>query len=148
MFIEMLRRTVASTGGTLFEVPTRTTKLSQFCHGCGKTLKKPLSLRFHQCQCGIGPVQRDLYSAFLAAYLDPTDPIPSCAQYVSPWEGAEARLRLAHERVQQRANEGPSLPRSMGVPRAGARRPESRNEPTPEPAFSLRRGRLEAWTER
>ncbi len=150
MFIEMLRRTVARTGGTLLEVPTRTTKLSQFCHGCGKTLKKPLSLRFHQCQCGIGPVQRDLYSAFLAAYLDPADPIPSCAQYVSPWEGAgaEARLRLAHERVQQRANEGQSLPRSMGVPRAGARRPESRNEPTPEPAFSLRRGRLEAWKER
>ena len=35
MFIELLRRTVASTGGTLVEVPTRTTKLSQFCHGCG-----------------------------------------------------------------------------------------------------------------
>jgi hypothetical protein len=148
MFIKMLRRTVASTGGTLLEVPTRTTKLSQFCHGCGKTLKKPLAQRWHQCACGVGPVQRDLYAAFLAAYLDPAEPIPSCAQYVSPWEGAEARLRLAHERVQQRANEGQSLPRSMGVPRAGARRPESRNEPTQEPAFSLRRERLEAWKER
>jgi Putative transposase DNA-binding domain len=63
MFIEMLRRTVASTGGTLLEVPTRTTKLSQFCHGCGKTLKKPLAQRWHQCACGVGPVQRDLYSA-------------------------------------------------------------------------------------
>src|SRR5712691_11110624 len=73
MFIEMLRRTVASTGGTLFEVPTRTTKLSQFCHGCGTTLKKPLAQRWHQCACGVGPVQRDLYAAFLAAYLDPAD---------------------------------------------------------------------------
>jgi len=143
-----LRRTVASTGGTLLEVSTRTTKLSQFCHGCGKTLKKPLSQRWHQCPCGVGPVQRDLYSAFLAAYLDPADPIPSCAQYVIPWEGAEARLRLAHERVQQRANEGQNLPRSMGHARARARRPESQSEPTPEPAFSLRRGRLEAWKER
>src|SRR6266704_808539 len=148
MFIELLRRTVASTGGTLSEVSTRTTKLSQYCHGCGQCLEKPLSQRWHQCACGIGPVQRDLYSAFLAAYLDPADPIPSCAQYVIPWEGAEARLRLAHERIQQRANEGQSLPRSMGHARARARRPESRSEPPQEPAFSLRRGRLEAWKER
>src|SRR5690348_6007230 len=34
IFIEMLRRTVASTGGTLHEIPTRSTKLSQYCHGC------------------------------------------------------------------------------------------------------------------
>ncbi len=145
MFLAHLRRTVASTGGTLVEVPTRSSRLSQFCHGCGRCVKKPLSQRFHQCNCGIGPVQRDLYSAFLAAYLNPADPIPSCAQYVMAWEGAEARLRLAHERVQQRANEGQSLPRSMGHARARARRPESRSEPTPEPAFLLRRGRLEAW---
>src|SRR5260370_28934028 len=102
----------ASTGGTLREVPTRTTKLSQFCHGCGKTLKKPLAQRWHQCACGVGPVQRDLYSAFLAAYLDPAEPLPSCAQYVIPWGGAEARLRLAHERVHQRAHEAQSCPRS------------------------------------
>lgn len=145
MFIERLRRTVASTGGTLMEVPTRSTKLSQLCHGCGRYVKKPLSQRFHQCPCGIGPVQRDLYSAFLAAFLNPAEPIPSCAQYVIAWEGAEARLRLAHECVQQRANEGQNLPRSMGLARARARRPESRSEPTQEPAFLLRRGRLEAW---
>src|SRR5205823_9436706 len=54
MFIELLRRTVARTGGTLLEVPTRSTKLSQFCHGCGRCVKKPLSQRFHQCPCGIG----------------------------------------------------------------------------------------------
>ncbi|MFL5626883.1 MAG: AAA family ATPase, partial [Ktedonobacteraceae bacterium] len=145
MFIVQLRRTVASTGGTLVEVSPPSTKLSQFCHGCGRCVKKQLSQRFHQCSCGIGPVQRDLYSAFFAAYLNPADPIPSCAQYVIPWEGAEARLRLTHERVQQRANEGQSLPQSMGHARARARRPESRSEPTQEPAFLLRRGRLEAW---
>jgi hypothetical protein len=148
MLIDHLRRTVASTGGTLLEVPTRTTKLSQYCHGCGKTVKKPLWQRWHQCACGIGPVQRDLYSAFLAAYLDLADPIPSCARYVVPWEGAEARLQAAHERAKERAKEGQVVPRSFGISRAGARLPESRSEPTPEPVFLLRRGRLETWKER
>ncbi len=98
MFIDHLRRTVASTGGTLIEVPTRTTKLSQFCHGCGAQVKKPLSQRWHECACGIGPIQRDLYAAFLAAYLETADALPSCALYAVHWEGAEARLRAAQER--------------------------------------------------
>jgi hypothetical protein len=147
MFVEQLKRLVASTGGTLVEVSTRATKLSQFCHGCGRHVKKPLSQRWHHCACGIGPVQRDLYSAFLAAYLDPANPIPSCALYQRYWEGAEARLRVAHERVQQRANEGQSLPRSMAPGRAGARRPRSSSQPTQELAFLFTRGWLKAWTE-
>jgi hypothetical protein len=148
MFVAHLRRTVVSTGGTLMEVSTRSTKLSQFCHGCGRCVKKPLAQRWHQCACGIGPVQRDLYAAFLASTLSADQLIPSCAQTVVPWEGAEARLRAAHERLVQRANEGQSLPRSFGIPRAGARRPQSRSQPTPEPAFLARRGRLEAWRDR
>ncbi|EFH79902.1 transposase IS605 OrfB [Ktedonobacter racemifer DSM 44963] len=134
MFVELLRRTVASTGGTLLEVPTRTTALSQWCHGCGKRVKKPLSQRWHQCECGVGPVQRDLYSAYLAAYLDPADPIPSCARYQGYWEGAEACLMAAHERAIQRAKEGQTLPRSFGIPRARARLPKSSGEP---PRFQL-----------
>jgi hypothetical protein len=148
MFVALLKRTVASTGGILLEVPTRLTKLSQFCHGCGRCLKKPLSQRWHHCACGIGPVQRDLYSAFLAAYLDPADPIPSCARYAAYWEGAEARLVAAHERIMQRANEGQVLPRSMGISRAGVRLPESLGEATPELLFHLRRGTVEAWKHR
>jgi hypothetical protein len=138
MFVDHLRRTVASTGGTLIEVPTGRAKLSQFCHGCGKCVKKPLSQRWHHCACGVGPVQRDLYSAFLASTLDQDHLIPSCAQAVVPWEGAEARLQVAYERVLQRANEGQSLPRSFGVPGAGARRPQSLCETTQEPAFLTR----------
>ncbi|GHO61721.1 hypothetical protein KSC_006130 [Ktedonobacter sp. SOSP1-52] len=140
MFVELLKRTVASTGGTLVEVPTRTTALSQWCHGCGKRVKKQLSERWHQCSCGVGPVQRDLYSAF----LDPADPIPSCQGY---WEGAEARLRAAHERLIQRAREGQSMPRSFGLTRAGARLPKSSGEPPQEPALLLRDEELEAWAE-
>jgi hypothetical protein len=118
MFIEHLRRTVASTGGTLLEVPTGRAKLSQFCHGCGKCVKKPLSQRWHHCTCGVGPVQRDLYSAFLASTLDQDHLIPSCAQAVIHWEASEARLRAAHERVAQRANEGQSLHRPLWRPQS------------------------------
>jgi hypothetical protein len=148
MFVEMLRRTVARTGGTLLEVPSRQAKLSQFCHGCGRHVKKPLSQRWHHCPCGVGPVQRDLYSAFLASTLSADHLIPSCAQAVVPWESAEARLQAAHARVLQRANEGQCLPRSMGVPRAGARRPQSLGKATQEPLFLSRRGRVEAWKHR
>jgi Putative transposase DNA-binding domain len=147
MFIAMLRRTVASTGGTLIEVQTQRTKLSQFCHGCGQTCKKPLSQRWHVCGCGVGPIQRDLYSAFLAAHLESANDLPSCARYMLPWEGAEARLRAAQERLLQRAKEGQVLPRSMGMPRVRARQPQSLSQPTPEPIFLLRRGRVEAWNE-
>src|SRR5260370_2615665 len=106
MFIDHLKRTVASTGGTLHEVPTRTTKLSQYCHGCGTFVPKPLSQRLHQCPCGIGPVQRDLYAAFLAAYLDPAGAfIPSCAQYVVPSSVAVALLPAAHQPHKQPATQ-------------------------------------------
>jgi hypothetical protein len=121
--IDHLRRTVAKTGGTLHEVPTRNTKLSQFCHGCRTYVKKPLSMRWHQCTCGVGPVQRDLCSAWLAAFLDPPHSIPSIAH--DEWEGAEARLRAAMEVLHQRAKEGQWLPRSIGITGAGARLPQS-----------------------
>jgi transposase len=123
MFIERLKRTVARTGGILIEVKTRTAKLSQYCHGCRRSVKKPLSQRWHQCECGIGPVQRDLYSAFLASHLNSTTFAPSIAQ--QDWESAETRLRAAIEDVHQRARAGQVLPQSMGVPCAGARLPKS-----------------------
>ena len=89
MFLAHLRRTVAKTGGTLSEVSAFQTKLSQYCHGCKRYVNKPLSQRWHQCACGVGPVQRDLYSAFLLAYLEPEDTIPSIS--LQDWEGAELR---------------------------------------------------------
>ncbi|HEV2583269.1 MAG TPA: transposase, partial [Ktedonobacteraceae bacterium] len=140
MLLDQLRRTVASTGGTLIEFPTRTTKLSQYCHGCGAYAKKPLSQRWHECPCGIGPVQRDLYSAWLAAHLDLPDTIPSIAH--EDWEGADLRLRAAVEVLQQRAKEGQALPRSVGIPRAGARLPKSLAPNQQELLY--RRGRIEA----
>jgi hypothetical protein len=125
MLIDHLRRTVAKTGGTLHEFPTRTTKLSQYCHSCKAYVKKPLAQRWHHCACGVGPIQRDLYSAFLAAYLDPPNYLPSSARYTEYWESAELRLRAALERLIQRAKEGLVLPRSVGITHAGARLPKS-----------------------
>ncbi len=156
MFIEHLRRIVVSTGGTLLEFSTQKTRFSQFCHGCGKYKKKSLSVRVHSCKCGIGPVQRDLYSAFLAAFLEPkmlSSPRgPGCAESAGPrglywkhaWDGVETRLQAAHDVVKQRANEGQSLPRSMGVPRARARQPESLSEALLEPPLVFRHDRVEA----
>jgi len=132
--VEVCQR-IWATGDT-----TVTTKLSQYCHGCGNYVRKPRSVRWHECPCGIGPVQRDLYSAFLLAYLDPTKTIPSVTHHV--WEGAEPRLQAVMEGLQQRANEGHPLPRSMGLSasgkaaRARARRLKSPAYPHQEPVRS------------
>ena len=85
-------------------------------------------------------MQRDMYSAFLAAYLEPPDSIPSIAH--DEWEGAELRLRAAGEALQQRAKEGQVVPQSAGIPRAGARLPESLAPNRLELVY--RRGRREA----
>jgi hypothetical protein len=138
LFVAHLTRIVAKTGGTLSEISAFKTKLSQYCHQCGQYVKKPRSQRCHHCACGCGPVQRDLYSAFLLAHLAPQQTIPSVTQHV--WEGAEPRRLTVMEGLQQRANEGHRLPRSMGVvpggvARAGARRLESPAYPQQEPRF-------------
>ena len=99
-----------------------------------------VSQRWPSCACGIGPVQRDLYSAWLAAHLHPPNTIPSIAQ--DSWEGAELRLQAAVEVLQQRAKEGQVLPRSVGIPRARARLPESL-APNQQ-GLVYRHGRIEA----
>jgi len=114
MFVEHLKRTVAKTGGILSEISTFHTRLSQYCHGCGCYVKKPLSQRWHQCACGIGPIQRDLYAACLLAFLEPTEHIPSIAQ--SDWARVESRVMAAMEDLIQRAKAGQPLPQSFGLP--------------------------------
>jgi hypothetical protein len=135
MLVEHLRRTVAKTGGILWEVSTYHTKLSQYCHGCQTSHKKPLSQRWQKSACGVGPVQRDLYSAFLAAYLEPQTTIPSITR--SDWAGAEVRLMAVMECLAQRANAGQPLPQTFGIPRGGARRPQSLLSAHQEPVLLL-----------
>jgi putative transposase len=51
----------------VIEINTWQTRLSQFDHTTGEYIKKPLSQRMHVIGDGAtAPVQRDLYSAFLA----------------------------------------------------------------------------------
>lgn len=68
MFVSTLDRKAESAGGRVEQFQTRTTRLSQVCL-CGCIEKKPLSLRVHKCDCGVGPVPRDPFSGFLARFV-------------------------------------------------------------------------------
>lgn len=100
MFMVMLRRKAESAGGRVQEFSTRTTRLSQACH-CGTTTKKALSERWHRCACGVGPVQRDLYSAFLARHVNNEQLDTSRA--ATAWASAESLLGCAVSRAHQHA---------------------------------------------
>jgi len=89
MFMEILRRKAENAGGSVIEFSTKTTKLSQYCHKCGKYTKKPLSQRVHTC-CNLN-IQRDVYSAFLAGSVveNQTD----TADVQKRWRSMEAILQ-------------------------------------------------------
>lgn len=114
MFMSILRRKAERTGGEVMDLATWKLWLSQICHGCGQLRKKKLSERWHQCECGVGPVQRDLYSAFLAKHsYDETLSIPHAEQ---AWASAESLLRRVMERLDQTAR-GKLRLASFGLPR-------------------------------
>ncbi|MGI6648919.1 MAG: RNA-guided endonuclease TnpB family protein [Bacillota bacterium] len=66
-FVARLKQKTERTGEVI-EFPAGPTSLSQTCQ-CGKKEKKTLAKRWHQCECGV-KAQRDLYSAYLARYVD------------------------------------------------------------------------------
>lgn len=101
MFIEKLCRKAESAGGTVYEFSSSATHLSQICHGCDTIEKKPLSKRWHNCECGIGPVQRDLYTAYLARHVKGN--CLDTPQAKEAWPGAEPLLRRAVSRLNQTA---------------------------------------------
>ena len=100
MFVEMLRRKAANAGGEVIEFSTRTTRLSQTCHGCGTIQKKNLSERWHICDCGV-IAQRDLYSAFLATCVedDRAQRAPDAPLAQSQWESRLPLLQTAASRT-------------------------------------------------
>jgi len=89
----------ALTEGRTFEVLPTSLRLSQTCHGCGEVVRKPLRIRVHQCSCGVGPVQRDAYSAWLATFaiFDPDGSIwrLDADQAKRAWKGAGSHLAAA-----------------------------------------------------
>ncbi len=63
----LLRRKAERAGGALRDLDTWSLKLSQYDHTTHTCTKKRLAERWHVLADGSGVVQRDLYSAFLAA---------------------------------------------------------------------------------
>lgn len=104
--ISHLRDKAERAGGQLVEFGTFHTRLSQTCH-CGHQKKKPLSQRWHSGDCGVGPVQRDLYSAYLAYHIEDNRLDTNQAQ--KAWSGAEALLERAVSKLNEIANGQPWL---------------------------------------
>src|SRR5258708_17444012 len=103
LFVAHLRRKAANAGAEVYEFNTPTTRLSQTCL-CGATEKKPLSLRWHVCECGVGPTQRDLFSAWLACFV--TDDRLDAGQAQVAWPGEDERLRAASRAIQAAMGQG------------------------------------------
>jgi len=125
MFVVHMRRKAESADASAYEFPTRPTKLSQTCHGCGAVEKKSLSQRWHICECGV-VAQRDLYSAFLAKCVEGDRLNVDRAR--REWsEGVDnllqAALSQAAEKTAQPASgsRNRALPSSFGLPAAGWR---------------------------
>jgi transposase len=119
-FVNLLKRKVANTGAALTEFSTYHTKLSQTCHHCGKVVKKPLSQRWHRCDCGV-EAQRDLYSAFLATCVDNNR--LNADQAEEAWSGVDTLLRTALSDAQAQRASGGRPPASFGLNQRGVRRP-------------------------
>jgi len=124
-YVRLVRRKVR--GKNLFyaqlvceghEFPTRSTKLSRTCH-CGSVYKKPLSQRWHRCShCGAS-AQRDLYSAFLARFVDPETGMLHAGRAHEAWPGAEPLLRAAwRQAAENQPASGRALPSSFGANRS------------------------------
>jgi len=120
MFVAMLGRKAASAGGRVECCQTQTTRLSQVGL-CGCLTKKPLSLCRHTCGGGVGPVQRDLVSGFLARVV--SDNRLDARQAELAWPGAEPLLRRAASSVDHQPARGDGPAVSHALRSVGAGRP-------------------------
>ena len=118
LFVSILKRKAASAGASVIEFATRTTRLSQFSHDTGGHVKKPLSQRWHVFADG-SRVQRDLYSAWLARFVD-RDRLDA-SQCRAHWAAAEPLLRRAASSLDQSASgrglASPHLRKGVGADR-------------------------------
>ncbi len=115
MFIETLKRKAENAGGKVEDINTWSTKLSQTCH-CGKQEKKPLSQRWHKCPCGT-TAQRDLYSAYLACFVEKTNTLMA-DQAQKVWSGMDIALHTAMSKIKQSSSR--HQPASLGLKNLGS----------------------------
>lgn len=101
MFLSILSRKAVNAGGCLEEFSTKKTRLSQFCHNCRTYQKKPLSQRWHHCNCNIKQTQRDLYSSFLSKHVKNNN--LDISQVEKDWPGVYPLLEQAMSRLNQTA---------------------------------------------
>ena len=97
MFVERLSRLAVSAGGTIVSINAWRARLSQTCH-CGRIKKKARSERWHACPCGAS-AQRDLFSAYLARFVDPETSLLDAGQAQAAWPGWEPTLQAAYEQA-------------------------------------------------
>ena len=97
MFVERLSRLAASAGGTIVSINAWRARLSQTCH-CGRVKKKARSERWQVCPCGAS-AQRDLFSAYLARFVDPETSLLDVGQAHAAWPGWEPTLQAAYEQA-------------------------------------------------
>jgi putative transposase len=112
MFVGILHNKLKAASGELIEFGTRYTCLSQLDHIDGTLAKKPLSQRYHEFSDG-KRVGRDLYSAFLARFVE-ADRLDA-SQAARVWPGAEAFLRVASDGFEPASGRGFALPHTLGV---------------------------------
>ena len=122
-FVALLKQRIKQYGGTVHEFSTRNTRLSQLDHKTGELKKKPLSQRWHTFDDG-ETVQRDLYSAFLAACVE--DGVFNATMANELWPGAGSLLRAALNDIETGELEGIKIPSSFGLKRIKARKSRDR----------------------
>ncbi len=114
LFVAHLIRLAESAGGQVIQINARRARLSQSCH-CGAVSKKRLSQRHHRCPCGV-QAQRDLYSAFLAQFVDQTSSLLDAGRARAAWPTGEPLLQAAFEQATHyQPASGRTRPSSFGV---------------------------------
>ena len=92
-FVGILTRKAERAGGWVLSFDPRKPKLSRTCI-CGRVEPKPLSQRVHRCpECGV-VMHRDLFSAFLAVFVD-RDHALHVGEAQKAWPDAGPRLLAA-----------------------------------------------------
>src|SRR5258705_13395569 len=118
MFVERLSRLAVSAGGTIVPINAWRARLSQTCH-CGRIKKKARSERWHVCSCGAS-AQRDLFSAWLARFVDPDTSLLDVGQAHGAWPGWGPRLQTAYgQAIHNQPARGRRLPAAFGRPPVG-----------------------------
>ena len=115
LFVSELKRKANDAGAKVIEFPTRSTKLSRVCL-CGTVKEKGLALRWHICDCGIGPIQRDIFSAWLATFVENGKLDADQARLA--WSGVDARLQAASRAIQPAMGQGNPPNPAMGQSRS------------------------------